>query len=152
MPDPAPTRPPAHAFRYHRDARTRGALIGLALWLLALVALWAIFHARGWTLVILALPTLPALWELWRNPVAWLVIDDHSLRWQCPRSTAEFAVPEIDHVLLVTRWDFSIRATVHSRLGTHHRIPPHVTPKAAALESALRSHGIPVKTQHFTVL
>ncbi|TNJ42807.1 hypothetical protein FGE21_10265 [Phaeobacter sp. B1627] len=123
-----------------------------AVWLCVLFALWVLFDAAGWIVLLLALPVGPALWELWRNPAAWLEIDDHACRWHSARSHAEIALAEIDHMALVTRWDFSIRATIHTRLGTHHRIPPEVTPKAPALQSALAAHDIPVKTQHFTVL
>ncbi|WP_417837895.1 hypothetical protein [Tritonibacter scottomollicae] len=148
MPDPGAPG----AFHFTRDARSVAALLVLAAWLCALIALWAVFQARGWIVVLLALPVLPALWELWRNPAAWLELTDDHLRWQAARSTADIALHEIDHVMLVTRWDFSIRATVHTKIGTHHRIPAEVTPKAQALEEALAKRSIVVKRQHFTVL
>ncbi|WP_417817735.1 hypothetical protein [Tritonibacter scottomollicae] len=148
MPDPGAPG----AFRFTRDARSVAALLVLAAWLCALIALWAVFQARGWIVVLLALPVLPALWELWRNPAAWLELTDDHLRWQTARSTADIALHEIDHVMLVTRWDFSIRATVHTKIGTHHRIPAEVTPKPQALEEALAKRSIVVKRQHFTVL
>ncbi len=140
------------AFRFQRDARSGGTLLVIAVWLCLLFALWALFDAAVWILVLLALPVGPALWEIWRNPEAWLEIDDTACRWHSPRSTADIALTEIDHMALVTRWDFSIRATIHTRPGTHHRIPPEVTPKAPALEAALAARGIAIKTQHFTVL
>lgn len=140
------------AFRFHRDARSGATMILVALWLAALVALWAMVEARVWIVALLALPVLPALWEIWRNPASTLALDGHALRWSTPRSTAEIATSELAHVELLTRWDFSIRATVHTRLGTHHRLPASVTPKAAVFEAALTARGIPVKRQHFTVL
>ncbi len=152
MPDPAPAVDTGRAFRFQRDARSGVILLALTGWLGALLALRAFFAAEVWIVALLALPVLPALWELWRAPAAWLEIDARELRWHSARSTAEIALSEIDHVMLVTRWDLSIRATVHCRIGTHHRIPVEVTPKANALKPALNSRGITVKTQHFNVL
>jgi len=150
MPDrgaPAPG-----VFRFCRDARSAGTVLVITGWAGVVAALWLLFEARGWIVALLALPLLPSLWELWRNPEAWFELTADRLRWTSARSTADIALAEIDHVLLVTRWDFSIRATVHSRLGTHHRLPAEVTPKATALEDALTQRGIAVKRQHFTVL
>jgi len=152
IPGPDPGKPAPGVFRFTRDARSAGTMLVLAAWLCALIALWAVFQARGWIVALLALPVLPGLWELWRNPAAWLELTDDHLRWQAARSTADIALHEIDHVLLVTRWDFSIRATVHTRYGTHHRMPAEVTPKAQALEEALAKRAITLKRQHFTVL
>ncbi|NIZ12355.1 hypothetical protein [Phaeobacter sp. HF9A] len=140
------------AFRFDRDARSLKALLFVALWLLVLLALLALFQARLWIVALLALPLLPALWELWRNPAAWLEMDDTALRWRSARSEADIALREIDHVVLLTRWDFSIRATVHTKPGTHHRLPPEVTPNHRAFEQALETRAIPVKRQHFNVL
>lgn len=152
MPEGMAPETDQQAFRFHRDARSGATLIVVALWLAVLVALWALVEARAWIVALLALPVLPALWEIWRNPTSTLSLDGYSLRWSTPRSTAEIATAELAHVELLTRWDFSIRATVHTRLGTHHRLPAAITPKAAAFEEALTKHGIPVKRQHFTVL
>lgn len=152
MPEGMAPETDQQAFRFHRDARSGATLFLVALWLATLVALWAVVEARVWIVALLTLPVLPALWEIWRNPASTLTLDTQSLRWSTPRSTAEIATSELAHVELLTRWDFSIRATVHTRLGTHHRLPAAVTPKVAAFEAALTERGIPVKRQHFTVL
>lgn len=152
MPEALTSETDQQAFRFHRDARSGATMIVVALWLAALVALWALVEARVWIVALLALPVLPALWEVCTNPVSTLEFDAQSLRWTTPRSTAEIATAEIAHVELLTRWDFSIRATVHTRPGTHHRIPAAVTPKGDKFEAALIAGGIPVKRQHFTVL
>lgn len=146
----APDRDPG-VFRHARDARSGPTATLVALWIGALLLLRVLVAASPWVLALLALPVLPALWELWRNPTAWLELDANRLRWQAPRSQGDIALAEIDHVVLLTRWDFSIRATVHSRLGTHHRLPPEVTPRAQALEKALTERGLRVVRQHFTV-
>ncbi len=140
------------AFRFRRDARSTGTILVIGAWALAVGMIAFMFGARGWIVVLLTLPLLPALWELWRNPVAWLELSEDRLRWQSVRSSADIALGEIDHILLVTRWDFSIRATVHTRIGTHHRIPAEVTPKLSAFEEALAARQIAMKRQHFTVL
>lgn len=141
----------APAFYFERDARSLTAMLMISIWLCGLAVLVLVFQAALWLVAALALPVLPALWELWRNPRSWLRIDTEQFCWSSPRMTGEIALTEISHIDMTTRWDFSIRVTLHTHLGTTHKLPPDVTPPDTFIEAALSARGIPVKRHHFTV-
>ena len=65
-----------------RNSRTLSALI--IAWAV-LAALYLFLNAALWIILLLALATLPALWDLWRDPSAGLVLDDATLRWHSGR-------------------------------------------------------------------
>lgn len=143
--------PTAAPFTYSRDARSVTAMLAISAWLLGLAVLWLVLGTVVWILLLLLLPVLPALWELVKNPTSTLLLDQSRLTWSSPRSQADIALAEIDHVMMTTRWDFSIRTTVHTRIGTHHQLPAEAQPNGKQLEAALTERKIPVRRQHFTV-
>lgn len=151
MPDMTPEQgaelPP---FTYEGDARSLAALLGLGAWLLLLAVLWLVVGATWWVLGILALPALPALWEVVQNPRSHLLLDREHLQWLCPRSEGDIRIAEIERVALTTRWDFSTRTTVHTKAGTRHTLPPAVQPPGHLWEETLKERGISVTRQHFT--
>lgn len=149
---PDPEAQPQDVFLFQRDARSLRSIVLVAAWAAAVGLIWVVFDARGWVLALLALPLLPSLWELWRPHAAWLRITDTHLSWRSLRSSGDISLAEIDHIRMVTRSDFSVRATIHTHPGTHHQIPPEVTPKASVLEAALQQRQVALKIQHFTVL
>ena len=137
-------------FTFEGDARSLAALLGLGAWLLLLAVLWLVVGATWWVLGILALPALPALWEIVQNPKSELVLDREHLAWSCPRSEGEIQLAEIERVALTTRWDFSTRTTIHTKPGTRHNLPPAVQPPGRTWEEVLKARGIAVTRQHFT--
>jgi hypothetical protein len=125
--------------------------------LLAVVGIWTalaaaivVFGAALWLMALLAFGTLPALWDLWRNPMAGLTLDDAVLRWFSGKRHAEVAFPEIDLVRFDTRLDFSVRATVILRTGRKLRLPFEATPPHLDFEAALVARGLKTERHHFS--
>ena len=121
------------------------------VWLVGLGALAIALQAAYWVIALFALPVLPLLWDIWHNPQSTLRLDTRALSWRCPRSHADIALDEILQITITTRWDFSRKITVGTKIGTKHIMPPDVTPPHLAFEAAAVAHGLSVKRQHFTV-
>lgn len=139
----------AEPYRFVRQGRGRRTALALALaWALILGA-WVWLQASLWILGPLALATLPALWDLWRNPQSGLVLDDAALTWQAAGRSATLPLHEIDHVEFNTRLDFSIRVRAIPHKGRPRRLPDAALPPAAALEAALRARGVATRRHHF---
>ena len=139
-------------FTYRRAGRsTKGAVVVGAVWAV-LAALWVFLDAAPWLVGILALCTLPALWDLIKNPSAGVTLTASRLRWFTGPRDARVALSEIDHVRLDTRLDFSVRATVVLRTGRKIRLPFEATPPHQPLEDALTARGVTVKRFHFQLL
>ena len=82
-------------------------------------------------LAIVALFTLPALWDLTTNPIASLSLSPQALVWQRGKDKVTIPLDTIDHIRLDTRLDLSVRATVKLRSGQRLRIPPIPCPRTA---------------------
>ncbi len=141
----------ADAFRYHRQGRSLGTLAVVILIWLAFLAARVWLDASWVILATLALFTLPALWDVIKNPSAGLTLTDRTLDWHSGRHTARINLSEIDRVRLDTRLDFSVRATVILRTGRKIRLPFEATPPNAAFETALARHDIKTERHHFSL-
>ncbi|MDF1729236.1 MAG: hypothetical protein P1U53_15970 [Sulfitobacter sp.] len=140
------------AFTYHQRARSkRLAVILGAVWL-ALAWAWGALDASPWIILFLAAFTLPALWDLVRDPAAGLTLDDETLRWHSGRRKAELPLEEIAHIRLDTRLDFSVRATAVLQTGRKVRLPFESTPPHRPFEEALMARGLKVERHHFTLM
>lgn len=139
------------AFRFHQRARSARLIVSLAVVYLVLIAAYLFLDALWWLMVLLALPTLPALWELIRNPDAGLEIDATTFHWWRGRHRGEVALSEIDHIRMDTRWDFSVRVRLMLKSGRRLQLPHESLPPHGALETALSAHGLKVARHHFTV-
>lgn len=152
MPDAATQTEGMAAYTYRRHARSRTALLVLpAIWA-ALGAGWLWLEASGWLVGLLGLFTLPALWELFTNPVSGLTLDDDTLTWVTGKRDAKIALVQIDRVRLDTRLDMSVRATVILKTGRKIKLPFEATPPHRALEAALQTRGINTERHHFTLI
>ncbi|WP_420584479.1 hypothetical protein [Ruegeria sp.] len=134
--------------RHNRSPRTVVILIGVYAALLALVIL---FDAAWWLIGILALATLPAVWDIAQNTRAGLVLDQHCLRWFTGTREAEVALTDIDHVRLDTRWDFSVRVSLVLTTKKRIRLPDESTPPHREFEAVLEGAGLRVERHHFTI-
>jgi len=143
------TPPP---FVFERAARsTTTALVLLGVWA-ALLAAWVWLEAAGWIIGLLGLFTLPAVFDLSRNPQSGLQLDARTLRWHSGRRSAEVTLEEIAHIRLDTRLDFSVRASVVLRTGRTVRLPFESTPPHQAFEDALNARGVKTMRFHFQLL
>lgn len=142
----------AEAFTYHRDGRNRATLWAvLAVWTVLLFALIQV-EAAPWLMGLIALFTLPALWDLYANPAAGLAFDDQGLHWFSGKRSATLLWSEVDHVRLDTRLDFSVGATAVLITGRKIRIPYEATPPHLAMETALNAQGITTRRHHFSLI
>ncbi|MDW3222335.1 MAG: hypothetical protein R8G34_05510 [Paracoccaceae bacterium] len=142
----------AERFSYHRQGRNRATLWAvLGLWaILILAVIWV--NAAPWLMGIIALFTLPALWDLYANPAAGMEFDDQQITWFSGKRHAELPWCEVDHMRLDTRLDFSVRATAVLTSGRKVRLPYEATPPHQMLEKALHSREIRTQRHHFTLI
>lgn len=134
-----------------RGRNPRTALTVAGVWCL-LAVLYIRFDAAPWVLAIVAAFTLPALWDLLRNPPAGLEMNDTTLLWFSGARDAQIPWSEIKLVRLDTRLDLSVRATVVLTSGRRVRAPFEATPPADTLEFELKARDIPVERHHFSLL
>ena len=102
-------------------------------------------------LAIVALFTLPALWDLATNPIASLSLSPQALVWQRGKDKVTIPLDTIDHIRLDTRLDLSVRATVVLRSGQRLRIPPDTMPPYRPFDHALHAAGVPTQRHHFSL-
>lgn len=142
----------AEQYSFRRSGRNRSTLVGVILVWSALIAAVVLVDAALWLMAVLALATLPALWDLMRNPSAGLDLTPQELSWFSGRRKALLERGEIERVRFDTRLDFSVRATAVLTTGRRIRLPFECTPPIASFESALAAHGIRTERNHFSPL
>jgi len=132
--------------RHGRSPRTVAILIVIYGLLLSAVCL---IDAAWWIMFGLALLTLPALWDLYRNPSAGVRLNDDRLNWHSGRRIGELELIEIDHMRFDTRWDFSVRVSAVLNAKKRVHLPFETVPPHREFEAALQARGIEVKRNHF---
>jgi hypothetical protein len=138
-------------FAFSRSGRTPGTMAILILIYATLIGAIILIDAAWWPMAGLALLTLPALWDLWRDPSAGLRLDNDRLDWHSGRRTGSLALHGIDHMRFDTRWDFSVRVTAVLSDNKRIRLPYEVLPPHRSFEKTLSAHGITVERHHFTI-
>ncbi len=116
------------------------AALGLALFRL---------QAAPWVVALLALPTLPALWDLLTNPSAGVRLTDQRLEWHSGRRRGSIPLARIDRIRFERRWDMSMRVRVLIKDGRPVQLPPESLPRWQMFERALSDHGIATERHHF---
>jgi hypothetical protein len=141
----------AEGFSYRSQGRTRVTALAVTGTWLVLGGLVLTVDAAPWLMGCIGLFTLPALWDLWRNPQAGLDFTPVALTWFSGAREGRIPWAEIDRVRLDTRLDFSVRASAVLRSGQKIRLPYECTPPHRALEAALAARGIPTERHHFSL-
>ncbi|WP_264213039.1 hypothetical protein [Leisingera thetidis] len=149
MPD-TPDAPAPADYSFARRGRSAAALLASGGWLAALLVLWLVLDAALWLVILLALPVLPALLDLARNPLSGLTISGKRVEWFSGGLTGTADLGEIDRVRFDTRWDFSVRATLILRSGKRIRLPQEATPPHAEADAQFQARGIRTERHHFT--
>lgn len=144
--------PNESTYYFECDSRSSKAMIGVALYLTMLAALWVVFDAVVWLLVFLGIPAIPALVQLWNNPRSSMTLTARGLSWTNGQRTGEVALETIDVVRMDTRWDLSVRITFVLVDGTKLRLPPDLSSPHRQLEKELVARGQRVDRRHFTVI
>lgn len=150
MPDTPETPSPAEDYSFSRRGRSKTAMLATGGWLAALLVLWLVLDAALWLVALLALPALPALLDLIRNPLAGLRISRNRVEWFSGGLTGEADLSEIDRVRFDTRWDFSVRATLILNCGKRIRLPQEATPPHAEADAAFQQRGLRTERHLFT--
>lgn len=117
----------------------------------ALAGAVIVIDAAWWLMAALALPSLPALWELFADPAAGLRLDARALSWHSGRRRAEIALSEIDHMRFDTRWDLSVRVSAVLKTGKRLRLPHESLPPHRVLAAECAARGLRIERHHFTV-
>lgn len=139
-------------YTFHRKARNWATLLTLLGTWVALILVWTIFDASGWIVGFVFLFTLPAVYDVGRNPSAGLSLDRRTLRWYSGRTEGLLDLDEIDHMRLDTRMDFSVRATAILHTGRKIRLPFEATPPHKPFEAALIDCGVKTQRHHFSLM
>ena len=142
----------AERFQYRHEGRNKATLLTVAGVWFALVAAMVLVQAAPWLMGILAACTLPALWDLYRNPTAGLDFTEAELTWYTGRRDAAIAWSEIDRIRLDTRLDFSVRASAVLHSGRKIRLPYESTPPHQIFEAALNARGVRTERHHFSLI
>lgn len=150
MPDAPGTPAPAEDYSFSRRGRSPAAMLAAGGWVAGLLLLWFALDAAPWLVILLALPVLPALLDLIRNPLAGLRISGSRIEWFSGGMTGSADLAEIGRVRFDTRWDFSVRATLVLRTGKRIRLPQEATPPHAEADAAFQARGIRTERHHFT--
>lgn len=146
------SRVDADDFSFRKQGRNRAALYTvIAIWFV-LLALVLLVEAAPWLMAGVGLFTLPALWELYKNPQSGLDFQPEALRWFTVRREGSIPWGEIDRVRLDTRLDFSVRATAVLHSGRKIRLPYECTPPHQLFEAALNARGIRTERHHFSLI
>lgn len=139
------------SYRFTRHGRSRRALLALAAVYGVLGLLLIVFDAAPWLIGGIALFTLPALWDLWRNPAAGIILSDENLEWFSGRLDGNVDLAEIDRIRMDTRWDLSVRVTILTRDGKSLRLPQEALPPHRRMAAELTLRNVQIERHHFTV-
>tara|TARA_R110002012_G_scaffold55696_3_gene142224 strand:- start:3904 stop:4338 length:435 start_codon:yes stop_codon:yes gene_type:complete len=138
-------------YTFKRQGRSRATMMLVpAIWLVLLSArFW--LNADLLILGLIAVFTLPAVWDVINNPSAGLTLTDSDLCWHSGSRNAQITLAEIDKTRFDTRLDFSVRATVILKNGRKIRIPFEATPPHQDFEHALNAKDIKTERHHFSL-
>lgn len=142
----------AEGYQFTRSARSPRAMGFVALWWLGLLLLYLVFSASPAIVLILALFSLPALYDIGRGARAELRITGSHIEWRSGNRGAKLPRGQLKSVRLDTRLDFSLRMTLRTYQGGKIRLPYECVPKAAEIEAALTAADIPFERHHFALL
>ena len=140
----------AEPYSYTRQGRSPTTLrVVLGIWAVLIAAI-VLVDAAPWLMGLIALFTLPAVWDLWRNPASGLTLDQTGLRWFTGKRSGALDWSEIDRIRLDTRLDLSVRASAVLQSGRKIRLPYEFTPPHERLEAELNARGIRTERHHFS--
>lgn len=136
---------------FERRARSRRLVLVLAAIYGVLVALVVMVDAAWWLMALLALPTVPALFDILKDTSAGVRLSQDRLEWYTGKRQGALELSEIEHMRFDTRWDFSVRVTAFLIGNKQVRLPYEAMPPHRTFEAALEGCGVTVKRRHFTV-
>ncbi|SDW18134.1 hypothetical protein SAMN05444358_101145 [Ruegeria halocynthiae] len=139
---------PFRFVRQNRNQRTILILIGIYA---ALIGMIILLDAVWWLMAVLALTTVPALWDFFKDTSAGMELTDDTLRWHSGQRQGELKLSEVDRFRFDTRWDFSVRVSAILKSDKRLRLPDESLPPHRQFEEVLNQAGFAVERHHFTV-
>ncbi|MCF2870243.1 hypothetical protein L0664_04115 [Octadecabacter sp. G9-8] len=113
-----------------------------------LFALWAGLDMATWIALFLAAFTLPALWDIIRDPRNTIEVWPNRIVWSSTLGQGDRT--DVDHVRLNRRFDGTFKATLVHVGGATTRLPPDIAPPVDAFEAALKDAGIASQRHPFS--
>lgn len=117
-----------------------------------LAALTALIDLSYWISGAVFLLTLPATWEVLRDPRSSLTLDKNTLAWSSARFSGSLPLRQIQKVRFDTRLDLSVKVTLLLVDGRKIRIPHASTPPHRSFEAALNARDVVSERHHFTLI
>lgn len=138
-------------FEFSRHARTPRTVAILIAVYTALATAVILVDAAWWLVAGLALLTVPALFDLWRDPSAGIRLSEDGLDWHSGRRSGALDLAEVDHMRFDTLFDFSVRVTAVLKDGKKLRLPYEALPPHRTFETEFNTRSIRVERHHFIV-
>lgn len=139
------------SFSFTRQNRSPRAVLILIGVYASLIGLMIVFDAVWWLMGLLALTTLPALWDIVKDTSAGMELTHDTLRWHTGQRHGELSLSEVDRFRFDTRWDLSVRVSAILKSDKRLRLPDESLPPHRQLEEVLKEAGFAVERHHFTV-
>lgn len=142
----------SRSFSFTRAGRTQATGIVLAVVYVALVAALIFLSVTFWIIAGLFLFTVPAIWDLVKNPKSGMEITDAAISWEHGKNSATIQKPEIERIRVDLRLDRSVKLTLIMKTGRKIRVTQPSIPPLAQLEQALQDHGYAYQKNPFSLL
>jgi len=136
-------------FQFSQRSRTPQLIATLGCVYAVLIGAYFAYDAAWWIISILALPTLPAVWDYWRDVQSGLSLDQDLIEWHSGLRSDSLPLEQIDYARFDTRFDFSVRLSFILQNGSKLYLPPQVLPPRRQLEPELQKRGVRTERHHF---
>lgn len=135
-------------YRFERRGRRPATVLAVAAVWAGLLVLYITLDMAPWIVLFLAAFSLPAVWDLIRNPSAVLEVWPKRIIWASPLGSGDRS--DVDHVRLNRRFDGAFKVTLVHVGGATTRLPPDIAAPITAFEDALKQAGIPAQRHPFS--
>lgn len=139
-------------YTYTSQGRRPTTLITVGVIWALIIAAYLLLEGNPAILAVIGTFTLPAVYDLAKNPRSSLTLDATHLRWTSGRQQADIALSEIDHLRFDTRLDMSVRLSVVRPSGTKIRVPYPATPPHTLFEPLAAKAGLKTRRYHFVLI
>lgn len=139
-------------FVFSRQGRNNKTFVILGTIYSACIGAFVLLDATWWLMSGLSLLTIPALLDLWRNPVCGVRLSNTRLDWFSGQRKGTLALTEIVGMRFDTRLDFSVRVTAILMDKKRVRLPDETLPPHRQFETELQARGLTIERHHFRIL
>ncbi len=139
------------SFSFTRQNRNPRVVVLLFCIYAVLIGLVLFVEAVWWLMALLALATLPVVWDIVKGTSAGVELTGEKLRWFTGQRSGELDLSEVDRFRFDTRWDFSVRVSAVLKSDKRVRLPDESLPSHKEFEDVLQKAGFTVERHHFRV-